>query len=107
MYTLRRRYLLRGLGSLGLLERTAPARFAATVEGLRRLGVPSDVYRYQATHVVIDDDHSREWVDGVFLPIIKEDPETIPELAMGVLIRGNVASEFYHRHLRMQPTAAA
>jgi hypothetical protein len=97
MYLLNRRYLLRGLGSLGLLERTAPARFAATVDGLRRLGVPDPVFRYQSTHVVIDADHSREWVDGVFTPIIKENPDTIPELAMGVLIRGNVASEFFHQ----------
>jgi len=106
MYCLRRQYLVRGLGSLGLLERTAPARFAATVDGLKRLGVPSAVYRYQSTHVVIDNDHSREWVDGVFIPTIKEDPESIPELAMGVLIRGNVASEFYHRYMRTDLNSA-
>ncbi|MEO7261984.1 MAG: iron-containing redox enzyme family protein [Jatrophihabitantaceae bacterium] len=97
MYSLRRRYLLRGLGSLGLLERTASARFAATVDGLKRLGVPSSVYRYEATHVGVDQDHSREWVDGVFVPVIKENPDTIPELALGVLVRGNVAAEFFHK----------
>ncbi|HEY0165705.1 MAG TPA: iron-containing redox enzyme family protein [Jatrophihabitans sp.] len=97
MHSLRRRHLLRGLGSLGLLERTAPARFAATLDGLKRLGVPSSVYRYEATHVVVDHDHSREWVDGVFSPDIKENPDTIPELAMGVLIRGNVAAEFFSK----------
>ncbi len=97
MYSLRRNYLLRGLGALGLLERTAPARFEATVEGLKRLGVPADVYRYEATHVVVDHDHSREWVDGVFTPTIKENPDTIAELAMGVLVRGNVAKDFFYR----------
>jgi hypothetical protein len=97
MYCLRPRYLLRGLGSLGLLERTASARFAATVEGLKRLGVPSAVYRYEATHVGVDQDHSREWVDGVFSSTINQNPDTIPELAMGVLIRGNVASEFFQK----------
>ncbi|HEX8081074.1 MAG TPA: iron-containing redox enzyme family protein [Jatrophihabitans sp.] len=97
MYSLRRRYLLRGLGSLGLLEKTAPARFAATVDGLKRLGVPSDVYRYEATHVVVDHSHSEEWVDGVFTPTIKENPDTIPELAMGVLIRGNTAADFFSK----------
>ncbi len=95
MYLLRRRYLLRGLGGLGLLEQTASARFAATVEGLKRLDVSRPVYRYQDTHVGVDQDHSREWVDGVFLTTIKENPDTIPELAMGVLIRGNVAAEFF------------
>jgi hypothetical protein len=97
MYNLRRRYLLRGLAGIGLLEQTAPARFAATVDGLRRLGVPEHVSRYQATHVVVDQDHSREWVDGVFMPIIKKNPDAITEFAIGVLIRGNVASEFFHK----------
>ena len=46
---------------------------------------------------VVDHDHSREWVDGVFTPTIKENPDTIPELAMGVLVRGNVAADFFQK----------
>ncbi len=96
MYNLRRRYLLRGLAGIGLLEQTAPARFSATVDACRRLGVPDPVSRYQAVHTVVDQDHSREWIDGVFMPVIKKNPEAIREFAIGVQIRGNVASEFFH-----------
>lgn len=95
MYSLRRRWMLRGLASIGLLEQTAPARFSATVAGSRRLGVPDHVVRYQDVHVGVDEDHGREWFNGVFSPIMERNPDVVPELAMGVLIRGAVASEFY------------
>jgi hypothetical protein len=97
MYGLNRRYLLRSLASIGLLEQTAPARFAATVAGSRRLGVPADVVRYQDVHVGVDEDHGREWFDGVFVPILEANPAAAAEVAVGVQIRGNVASEFYRK----------
>jgi hypothetical protein len=97
MYGLRRRYALRSLAGIGLLEQTAPARFGATVEACRRLGVPQDVVRYQEVHVHVDEDHGREWFDHVFTPILERAPETVHEIALGVAIRGNVASEFYRR----------
>jgi hypothetical protein len=97
MYSLRRQYLLRSLASIGLLEQTAPARFSATVDGSRRLGVPDDVIRYQDVHVGVDEEHGREWFDGVFTPIIEKNPAAAQEFALGVVIRGNVASEFYSK----------
>lgn len=97
MYGLDRRWALRSLASIGLLEQTAPARFSATVAGSRRLGVPEHVVRYQDVHVGVDEDHGREWFDGVFTPILQANPEAAAEVALGVLIRGNVASEFYRK----------
>jgi hypothetical protein len=97
MYNLRRKYILRGLAGIGLLETSAPARFAATVDGCRRLGVPEYVSRYQEVHAHVDQEHSREWIDGVFTPIAKKNPDVIPEFAIGVLIRGNVATRFFRK----------
>jgi len=97
MYGLRRRYLLRGLAGIGLLEQTAPARFAATVDAGTRLGVPEHVLKYQKVHMHVDEDHGREWFEHVFVPILERAPETVHEIAMGVAIRGNVAGEFYRR----------
>ncbi len=97
MYGLRRQYILRSLASIGLLERTAPARFGATVEGCRRLGVPEDVVRYQRVHARVDEDHGRDWFEGVFVPVMTKNPDVIPEVALGVLIRGNVSAEFYRK----------
>ncbi len=97
MYGLRRRYALRSLAGIGLLEQTAPARFQATVDASRRLGVPEDVVRYQEVHVHVDEDHGCEWFDHVFTPILERDPETVHEIALGVAIRGSIASEFYRR----------
>jgi len=97
MYGLNRKHILRSLASIGLLEQTAPARFAATVDGSRRLGVPADVVRYQEVHVHVDEDHGREWFDGVFVPVIERNPQAAAEFAIGVQIRGHVASEFYRK----------
>lgn len=97
MYGLKRRWALRSLASIGLLETTSSARFGATVAGSRRLGVPDHVLRYQEVHVHVDEDHGREWFDGVFMPIIEARPESAAEFAIGVAIRGNVASEFYRK----------
>jgi hypothetical protein len=97
MYGLQRRYILRSLASIGLLEQTAPARFSATLDGSRRLGVPADVMRYQEVHVHVDENHGREWFDGVFLPTIEANPEVAREFAIGVQIRGHVASAFYRK----------
>ncbi|HEY0165592.1 MAG TPA: iron-containing redox enzyme family protein [Jatrophihabitans sp.] len=97
MYGLRRRYALRSLAGIGLLEQTAPARFGANVAACRRLGVPQDVVRYQEVHVHVDEDHGREWFDHVFMSLLERAPETVHELALGVAIRGAVASEFYRR----------
>jgi hypothetical protein len=97
MYGLRRRYALRSLAGIGLLEQTAPARFQATVDASRRLGVPEDVVRYQVVHVHVDEDHGREWFEHVFVPILERKPDTVHEIALGVAIRGAIASEFYRR----------
>lgn len=97
MYGLRRQWSLRSLASIGLLERTAPARFSATVDACRRLGVPADVVRYQQVHAHVDEEHGREWFDGVLDPIVRKNPDVIPEVALGVLIRGNVSAEFYRK----------
>lgn len=95
MYGLRRRWLLRMLASIGLLEQTSSPRFLAMVDGCRRLGVPDDVVQYQQVHVGVDAEHGREWFDGVFTPVVRANPAVIPELALGVVIRGNVAGEYY------------
>ena len=57
MYALRRRYSLRLLGALTILEHTAPYRFANTVRGLRRIGVPEDFIRYHELHIAVDGNH--------------------------------------------------
>jgi hypothetical protein len=74
-----------------------PARFQATVDASRRLGVTQDVVRYQEVHVHVDEDRGREWFEHVFVPILQRRPETVHEIALGVAIRGTIAVEFYHR----------
>lgn len=95
MYGLRRRFNPRLIGALGILESTAAERFQAMVDGCKRLGVPQHVIKYQWMHVGIDDNHGQEWFTGVLMPLVKESPELMREIALGVVIRFNVATEYY------------
>lgn len=95
LLALNRRYALRLLGALTLLEHTAPRRFAKTVAGMRRLGVPEEIVYYHEMHVRIDAKHGEDLLHEIVLPLIERHPEAIPEIAQGMAIRYNVAADYY------------
>lgn len=96
MYALRRKYIPRLLGAIGILEDTASERFSATVEGLKRFNLPYEVIEYHEAHIHIDSNHGHEWLKHVLIPLVKrEDKALIHEIAKGVLIRFNIASDYY------------
>jgi hypothetical protein len=83
------------IGALGILEETASERFQAMVDGCERLSVPKNVIQYQSMHVSVDHDHGREWFDGVLKPLVCESKDLMEEICRGVLIRYNIATEYY------------
>lgn len=96
MYALRRKYIPRLLGAIGILEDTASERFSATVNGLKRYNIPYDVIEYHEAHIHIDSNHGEQWLKHILLPLVKtEDSELIREIAKGVLIRFNIAADYY------------
>ncbi|MCC5662159.1 iron-containing redox enzyme family protein [Nostoc sp. XA010] len=97
MYGLRRWFVPRLIGALGILEETASQRFLAMVDGCNRLGVPKDVIQYQEMHVSVDHDHGRDWFDGVLKPLVHESKDLMEEICKGVLIRHNIAGDYYNK----------
>lgn len=95
MYALQRRYTPRLLGALAILEHTAPYRFAKTVAGLRRLGMPEDVIHYHELHIEVDANHGKQLFNRVLLPLIRMEPNVIHEICMGCLIRYKIACDYY------------
>jgi len=95
MYGLRRRLIGRLIGAIGILEDTAPYRFAATVEGMRRCGMPDYVIRYHEAHIHFDSDHGAEWLQDVVLPMIEKSKILMEEIYLGMLIRYRVALDYY------------
>jgi hypothetical protein len=95
MWAVRREYNMRLIGAMGLVEGSAPTRFGATTQALERLGQPIDVIAYHKAHIGIDTHHSEAWFDTVLDHYAKGGTKVIQELAMGVLIRYNVAVRYY------------
>ena len=95
LLALRRKYSLRLLGALTLLEQTAPHRFSKTVQGMRRLGVPESVIYYHEMHVRVDAKHGHDLLNKVIGPMIQRTPSIIGEIALGALTRFNIATDYY------------
>ncbi|WP_207005343.1 iron-containing redox enzyme family protein [Trinickia mobilis] len=95
MYALRRQYSARLLGSLAILEHTAPYRFQKTVTGLERVGVPEDVIHYHRLHIEVDANHGKQLFKRVLLPLVSEHHASLPEVCRGCLIRYQVAVDYY------------
>ncbi|MGC0809091.1 iron-containing redox enzyme family protein [Pantoea agglomerans] len=96
MYALRRKYHPRLLGTLAILEHTAPYRFAKTVQAMRRLGMPDDVIYYHDMHIQVDANHGKQLIERVLMNLAKNNPEVIAELCIGCLTRYNVAVDYYN-----------
>ena len=95
LLALRRRYALRLLGSLSILEHTAPWRFLCTTKGLRRLGVPPSAVDYHEMHISIDAKHGNDLIKRVIRPMLSRRPELCREIAYGCAIRFNIAKDYY------------
>jgi hypothetical protein len=96
MCGLRRRYIPRLLGAIGILEDTASERFSATVKGLKRFNLPYDVIEYHEAHIHIDSNHGEQWLKHVLLPLMDQNNVSLmQEIAKGVLIRFNIAKDYY------------
>lgn len=95
LYALRRRYALRLLGAVSILEHTAPRRFQKTAQGMRRLGFAEDAVYYHEMHVAVDAKHGDDLFRRVLGPIVEQNPAAAEEIAMGALIRYQTAMAYY------------
>jgi hypothetical protein len=95
MLGLRRRFIPRLLGAVGVMEDTASRRFQATVRGMRRCGFPEEVIAYHEEHIEFDCNHGEEWLAKVLLPMMDRNPNFLREVCIGMLMRYRVAVDYY------------
>ena len=99
-----RRYTYQSIGALGVVELTAPTRVDKVYEGLRRLGVSLQGYRYFQLHAGLDLKHSQEWNREVLRPLVGASPDGARAIAEGALMRlrsGQRCFERYRRELKL------
>jgi hypothetical protein len=95
-----RRYAYQSIGSLGVIELTAPERAAHVNLGLKRLGVPGQVRQYFALHATLDIKHSEAWNREILRPLVAENPELAAPIAEGALLRLEAGARCFERYRR-------
>jgi hypothetical protein len=93
-----RRYAWHSVGSLGVIELTAPGRSACVAAGLKRVGMSGKERRYFALHAVLDIKHSADWNREAIAPAVAEDPRRARAIAEGALIRLNCGARCFARY---------
>lgn len=102
MYALRRKYSLRLIGAIAILEHTAPSRFSKTVRGLERFNLPREVIAYHKEHIQIDAKHGMELQEYVIKPLVELNrTDVIHEISKGILIRYKIALTYYEAAYQM------
>ena len=72
------------IGSLYATEAMAQYRMSRMGEGLRRLGFQAADLEFISIHLDCDDDHARDWSDGVVRPSIGLNPDLRAPIAQGI-----------------------
>lgn len=93
-----RRYAFHSIGSLGVVELTAPGRSKMVNAGLKRLGVDPAARKYFALHSTLDVEHSKAWNCEVLLPLVQADGRVARAIAEGALMRLQAGERCFLRY---------
>ncbi len=93
-----RRYAWLSVGSLGVVELTAPWRCVHVSAGLKRLGYGQRERLYYDLHSHLDVKHSETWNKNALIPLIEEDSRRARPIAEGALIRMRCAERCFDRY---------
>ena len=96
-FGLSRRHYFKAIGSLAMPELFDPDRDRAVITGLNRLNFNAkEQFEYYYSHIEGDEDHGPAWIEKIVIPIVKAQPESARELAIGGAIRME-----YMRHFNL------
>ena len=87
------------IGALGLIEIQAGPRCRKVLEGLRRVGAPTEALRFYKVHADVDPRHGRDWLEHVVTPL-SEDPATGLAVVQGARWRSVVNRRFFQEVAR-------
>jgi pyrroloquinoline quinone (PQQ) biosynthesis protein C len=79
------------IGMLLATESLAPGRLQKQIDGWRRVGLDDSEMTYLLEHTVVDVEHGDHWMERVVLPIVREEPNAMTPITLGVLRRLNLA----------------
>lgn len=99
LYARHRRLCHRMYGYVYLVEADSPRSMQNYLAGYRRLGIDDPaVLKFYELHVTADEGHQEVALDEVIMPVVREAPEMMEQVARGVL-EGRVVHHLFSTHL--------
>lgn len=95
LWSLRRKFIPRLFGAIGLIEGSASRRFDAVTNGMERCGYPESAIAYHREHILIDKAHGKDWLSKLLSFYVKNSELLCQEISRGVLIRYKIAKDYY------------
>ena len=93
------------IGSLYVTEVMALHRLDAMGRGLARLGLTPHELEFVHVHMGCDEEHGRDWSEGVIAPTLKLRPDLLEPIAAGIAVSLET-SALYLDHLVQRQAAA-
>src|SRR5262249_52348739 len=88
------------IGSLYVTEAVAFHRLQCMNTGLRRLGLNAQELEFIRIHMTCDEDHARDWSDGVIGPTLRLDPSVRSSIAAGIAVCLETSARYLDRQVR-------
>jgi len=88
------------VGSLYVTEAVAFYRLQGMNTGLQRLGLNAQELEFIRIHMTCDEDHARDWSDGVIGPTLRLDPSVRSSIAAGIAVCLETSARYLDRQVR-------
>jgi hypothetical protein len=88
------------IGSLYVTEAVAFHRLQGMNTGLQRLGLNPHELEFIHIHMTCDEDHARDWSDGVVGPTLNLDPSVRTSIAEGIAICLETSAQYLDRQVQ-------
>jgi hypothetical protein len=88
------------IGSLYVTEAVAFHRLQGMNTGLRRLGLNAQELEFIRIHMTCDEDHARDWSDGVVGPTLNLNPSLRSRIAEGIAVCLETSAQYLDRQVQ-------
>lgn len=78
-------------------ELMIPNRFKYSIKGWQRFNLEDDLLEYLIEHTSIDEVHAENWLTRVIMPIMQQQPRSVPDIVFGVLRRLDLSMAVLNR----------
>jgi pyrroloquinoline quinone (PQQ) biosynthesis protein C len=101
-----RALLPQAMGMLLTTELMVPGRLEQQILGWRRVGLEDDQMQYLIEHTVVDPLHAHGWMANVVQPLLRAQPQLMPDIVLGMLRRLEYAGAVCDRMMVLLPQVA-